>query len=169
LPNLPANTIAYEKNSADGLYVGLDVGVFYRDTILGNWITFMKNLPNVIVKELEIYYPDHKIRAATFGRGLWESPLYYLANSAENSKINNLELISVYPNPTSGILNLESKNTLFKDTKVEIFNATGSLIKSLIISNVDRYTLDLSDQSAGIYFINVSSVYTNFTKKFVLN
>ena len=36
----------------------------------------MQGLPNVVVSELEIHYASEKIRAATFGRGIWESPLY---------------------------------------------------------------------------------------------
>ncbi|MBI3501349.1 MAG: T9SS type A sorting domain-containing protein [Bacteroidetes bacterium] len=40
------------------------------------WVPFNNGFPNVVVSELEINYPANKIRAATFGRGLWESDLY---------------------------------------------------------------------------------------------
>ncbi|CAG0993142.1 Xyloglucanase Xgh74A [Flavobacteriales bacterium] len=76
LPNLPVNCIVYENNSSDGVYVGTDVGVYYRNSGLGSWTSFSNNLPNVIVDELEIQYSSQKVRAATFGRGLWESDLY---------------------------------------------------------------------------------------------
>src|SRR5258706_1053578 len=76
LPNLPVNCILYQNNSYDGLYIGTDVGVFYRDTTLANWQPFFDGLPNVIVDELEINYPTGKIRAATYGLGMWESGLY---------------------------------------------------------------------------------------------
>lgn len=75
LPSLPVNTIVYEKGSNDGLYVGTDVGVYYRNTSMSSWQSFMTGLPNVIVSELEINYAANKIRAATYGRGLWESNL----------------------------------------------------------------------------------------------
>ena len=43
---------------------------------MNEWISFNGGLPKVIVNELEIFYPDGKIRAGTYGRGLWESELY---------------------------------------------------------------------------------------------
>ena len=76
LPNVPVNCIAAQGGDNDGLYIGTDVGVFYRNDDIGDWIPFRNGLPNVIVNELEIHLSSGKIRAATFGRGLWESELY---------------------------------------------------------------------------------------------
>jgi hypothetical protein len=75
---LPVNTIVYEKGSNDGLYAGTDVGVYYTNKDLyqtQGWILFNSGFPNVVVSELEINYPSNTIRAATYGRGLWESSL----------------------------------------------------------------------------------------------
>ncbi|MEW6469010.1 MAG: PKD domain-containing protein [Bacteroidota bacterium] len=82
LPNLPANTIVYQNATPDGVYVGTDVGVYYRDNTMSSWVNFYTGLPNVIVKELEIQYSSGRIRAATFGRGMWESTLYTSGSSA---------------------------------------------------------------------------------------
>jgi PKD repeat protein len=76
LPNLPTNCVVYENGSNDRLYVGTDVGVYVRDNSMTGWTSYFTGLPNVIVSELEIYYATGKIRAATYGRGLWESDLY---------------------------------------------------------------------------------------------
>lgn len=76
LPNIPANCIVYKNNSPGSVYVGTDMGVYYRELSMNSWIPFMTGLPNVVVDELEIYYPTGKIRAATFGRGTWESDLF---------------------------------------------------------------------------------------------
>lgn len=76
LPNLPANTLILQEGTQGGVYVGTDVGVYYTDSTLSNWQSFMDGLPNVIVKELEIHYGSNKLRAATFGRGMWESDLF---------------------------------------------------------------------------------------------
>ncbi len=77
LPNVPVNTLVYEHDSPDGIYIGTDIGVFYRDNNLTDWIPYMTGLPNVMVHELEINESAGKLRAATYGRGLWESDLYY--------------------------------------------------------------------------------------------
>ena len=74
LPNIPANCITIDPLSND-LYVGTDLGVFYSPSGNISWQSFDNGLPNVIVNELEIHINGNNIRAATFGRGLWESPL----------------------------------------------------------------------------------------------
>lgn len=73
LPNLPVNCMVYQNASNDGLYVGTDVGVYFRDNDAATWQSYFTSLPNVDVEELEIAYGIGKIRAATNGRGLWES------------------------------------------------------------------------------------------------
>lgn len=75
LPNIPVNCIEYQNSSNDLLYIGTDMGVFYTDATLNDWYPYNTGLPNVIIDELEIYYPTSKLRAATYGRGLWESDL----------------------------------------------------------------------------------------------
>ncbi|HNY01246.1 MAG TPA: PKD domain-containing protein [Bacteroidales bacterium] len=91
--NLPSsvakNTIAYYKNAPEGLYVGTDAGVYYRDTTTAGWIPFKNGLPvNGRITELEIYYDDDSVsqdvlRASTYGRGLWSSDLYHAAPDAD--------------------------------------------------------------------------------------
>jgi hypothetical protein len=80
LPNLPVNCIVYQNGTNDGLYIGTDAGVYYRDNTVGTWIPYMDGLPNVVVSELEIHYPTGTITAATYGRGLWRGQLYTLPN-----------------------------------------------------------------------------------------
>ncbi len=75
LPNVPVNCVIHQKNSPGRVFIGTDIGVFYRDEETGGWVSFSKGLPNVIVNELEIHYPSGKLRAATFGRGLWETKI----------------------------------------------------------------------------------------------
>lgn len=76
LPNVPVNCIAYDFDSSDGIYVGTDIGVFYRDDNLANWIPFTNGLPTVRVFDLEINETAGLIRAGTYGRGLWTSDLF---------------------------------------------------------------------------------------------
>lgn len=82
LPSLPVMCIIQNKqnSSVDELYIGTDVGVYMKFGT-NDWTFFSEGLPNVVVTELDIYYDTNvpqnsKLRAATFGRGLWESDLY---------------------------------------------------------------------------------------------
>lgn len=79
LPNVPANTIIENKlsRSKQQLYVGTDMGVFFREDN-NAWSLYSNNLPTVVVTELEIHYdtesPESSVLyASTYGRGLWKS------------------------------------------------------------------------------------------------
>jgi PKD repeat protein len=76
LPNLPVNCLAYWNGTKEAMYVGCDVGVYYRDSTMSNWVSYSTGIPNVSVHDLHIFYPSGKLRAATFGRGVWETDLY---------------------------------------------------------------------------------------------
>jgi PKD repeat protein len=81
LPNVSVNCIVYDESSSGDLYVGTDVGVFYKGANMLDWVEFNGSLPkSVEVTELEIYYhtdrSKSRLKAATYGRGLWASELY---------------------------------------------------------------------------------------------
>ena len=82
LPAIPVYTIVQNKLSTTDvqLYVGTEVGVYYKNGT-NDWIYYNNGLPNVKIGELEIYYgtsvQTSKLRAATYGRGLWETPIDY--------------------------------------------------------------------------------------------
>ncbi|SEQ96754.1 T9SS type A sorting domain-containing protein [Neolewinella agarilytica] len=73
LPNIPFNTIVFQNGSNDLVYVGGDIGVYCRGIAKSGWTLFSAGLPNTKVSDLKIFYPTMKIRAATYGRGTWES------------------------------------------------------------------------------------------------
>ena len=75
LITLSAHAIVYEKGSQDAVYVGTNAGVFRRDATMGDWEPFNTNLPNATVSDLQINYSTGRLRAATFGRGVWETLL----------------------------------------------------------------------------------------------
>lgn len=75
LREFPVNCIKFDK-STNGLYIGTDIGVFYRKIGNPNWECFNNNLPVVIVTDLELNYCASTITISTYGRGLWQSSLY---------------------------------------------------------------------------------------------
>ncbi len=83
LPDINMNSLAAHINSVDGIYVGSDAGVYYRDASMDDWVMFSNGLPvDASINEIEIYHnPDNPaddvIRAGTYGRGLWSSPLWH--------------------------------------------------------------------------------------------
>ncbi|MBI3511625.1 MAG: PKD domain-containing protein [Bacteroidetes bacterium] len=76
LPNLPANCITSVPGSmSDAIFIGCDVGVYYRDNSSANWQPFFQSLPDAPVYDLKIFKPTMILRAATYGRGVWEVPI----------------------------------------------------------------------------------------------
>jgi len=78
LPNVAVNCVVYHNGNSggDGIYIGTDVGVYYRDNSMTTWVDFSAGLPNCSVTDLEIYYATGRLKAGTFGRGTWDSDLY---------------------------------------------------------------------------------------------
>ena len=74
LPNVPATAVIFEGGSSDGIYVGTDIGVYYKSSVYPNWVSFNENLPNVIISDFELY-EGALLRIGTYGRGVWQSPL----------------------------------------------------------------------------------------------
>lgn len=68
-----ANCIAYKYGSNGDLYVGTDFGVYYYNELLNEFIPFSQGLSRVDVRDLEINQTANKLRAATYGRGVWET------------------------------------------------------------------------------------------------
>ncbi|HQQ93800.1 MAG TPA: T9SS type A sorting domain-containing protein [Bacteroidia bacterium] len=74
LPNIPANCSVYEPGSNDRIYIGMDIGVYYKDNSSPNWTLYNTGLPNVAVMDMEMTpaWPG-QLFAATFGRGVYQA------------------------------------------------------------------------------------------------
>ncbi len=90
LPNINLNDLAYyNRNNVEGLYVGTNVGVFFKDEFMSDWFMFSQNLPAaLLVTEIEIFHDpidplEDRVRASSYGRGLWGSPTYYYSPTAD--------------------------------------------------------------------------------------
>ncbi len=164
LPNIPVNTIVHVDGSFENfVYVGTDLGVFYRNDEMSQWEIYGHDLPNVIVNELEIQYESNKLYAATFGRGVWEiSLLEYtegseVITSIEKNQIKDLQL-GVFPNPSENEFHLTMNNLKVPSAYFEIIDVMGRKV----------YTEDLQFQGQtfnkdyrlglkyGLYYLKIS-------------
>jgi len=90
LPNIPVDCIAFQRDASNMIYIGTDFGVFYRNDDVSDWQSFNNGLPNVMVDDLQVLYSFNKLRAATYGRSIWEATLPISAATA-----NDAGLVSV--------------------------------------------------------------------------
>jgi hypothetical protein len=108
----------------------------------------------VKVTDLEINYIDNNITAATFGRGIWRSPLPTILATTDFM----LNDIQVYPNPSQGIFNVRLGAVL--PDKIEVYDVSGKLIQSnefnLTVTDA-QVNLDITNYESGIYFVKIYS------------
>jgi hypothetical protein len=89
LGNMPLRSVVIDHTNASTIYVGAEIGVYAMakgDTI---WSLYNPGLPNMTVRELEINYGSNTVRAATWGRGMWE---YSLKDRKEYPAIMTTEI-----------------------------------------------------------------------------
>ena len=68
--------------------------------------------------------------------------------------------LSVYPNPTTGITTVSLEFILNTETKIEIYNLSGSLVQSEKLINTSGDTkkqIDISNLTSGVYLLKVSA------------
>jgi len=74
--------------------------------------------------------------------------------------------MAIYPNPTTGILHLETENWP-QNSKAEVFNYDGRLVFQTLILNSSS-VIDLSDKPDGVYILNISSDNKKETAKIII-
>lgn len=164
LPNFSALSVLWDDNGSNGLYLGMDYGVYYIDDTFSEWQPFLTNLPNVIVNELEINQANGKIYAGTYGRGLWASTKYgYVVGQEEFTQVS----ARLAPVPATETVNIyiDSPDQL----SISIFDLQGKLLHfepSQLISG--QHQIDLGDFAAGIYVIRLSGPQGHWTKKIII-
>ena len=153
LPQVSFNSLISDKNSEKGLYVGTDIGVFYKNAFMDEWVYLSNGFPaSARVTDLEIYYDDlnpsnSALRAATYGRGLWESDLY----SEEVIDSLDVQILSI-KNPVN---NSYCVNETFSPT-VYVKNKGSKTIDSVIVS----YRIDAGNLITKTFGVNLETHQT---------
>ncbi len=78
-----------------------------------------------------------------------------------------LDKISVYPNPSKGVFSI-SKNDLTTINKVSVFDTNAKLLKEIATNSNFNNTIDVSELSKGIYFMEISNDTDQVVKKVII-
>jgi len=76
---------------------------------------------------------------------------------------DELESLSILPNPTTGVLNIISPFEPILN--IEIFDVRGRLLNDFSVNSQERYTIDISDLESAVYFITVNTINGSTTKR----
>ncbi len=93
----------------------------------------------------------------SFNTSLPIEPVSCLENDIEDLEAAN-GTIDVYPNPTSGLLNISFENMQDVDGyDVEMYDALGRMVSSIRVSGAADYSMDISSYPEGLYIVRISS------------
>ncbi len=154
LPNVPVNTIVVQKDSPDRIYIGTDIGVFTSKNNSGEWESYGSGMPNVIVNELEIQYKAKKLRAGTYGMGLWEADILFESDIEENS-VKSCSL-SLHPNPFPQFLIFNFQFSKAGHVSLKLYDMLGNEVAVLVDGYMEagrhEVRFDGSEFVPGVFF-----------------
>ena len=147
------------------MFLGTDAGVYVYDGGTDSWVGDNSGLPNVVVTDLDVQFATGKIRAATFGRGLWETDF-----NVEVSDVARTNGLSAYPNPARDNFTLRMEDLTEEIRSVEMVNSTGRSVlrEGFSEDRGNRVTMDASGMANGIYLLTVLTNKTRYTERLVL-
>ncbi len=162
------NGINDELNYADyayrdsELFLASNKGVFYTDDHGQNWYKINTGLIN---KDLSsIVERSDTLFVGTYGNGIWKRAIDNISYSP--SAIIDRIPVKIYPNPVTGFIYVNYKNTE-SAAEVEIYDITGSLVLSKRINTDD--IVNVEKLKSGLYIIKINFKNSTYTDKFIVN
>lgn len=155
LGNIPTHTIVIDQTDNPYIYIGTEIGVYYKPLNGNTWVLYNNGLPNIAIEELEINHGANTIKAATWGRGLWE---YDLVNRSTYPTIEKTSIT----NPPSFVDPKENTNQIVTST----INYEGQLSKVEVRYSVNDLLFNNSismTNTTGNTWVADSSLPTSIT------
>ena len=105
------------------------------------------------------------------GAGTYADSTFCQASCVTSIKVIELNNISIYPNPSTGVFNLSFTSEVYQNLGLRIFNAIG---EELLLDDLVRFTgnynkkINLRKHFKGIYFLEIKSESIIINKKLIL-
>jgi len=135
------------------IFVGTSLGVYRLDDTLTEWEEYYANLPNVAVGDLDVNTNENILTAATYGRGVWQSPI------PTKLAQNDLGLVSLTPNINSISCGSITPSITIKNTGA---NAISEIVFNYGINNTNEsYTWNGTLNAAQETTITLPAINSN--------
>jgi len=166
----PETTITFNFTRLD-TEEGTDVIKFYNgetnkmiETISG---VFTSDFPQVTIKarKATVFFNSNTY---INGKGF---EIEYATTPVSIKEVENINNLTVYPNPASDKLNIKFNTTITDDLSITIHNITGQTVFKESLNNyIGSYhnELNVNDFAQGIYLIKIQSSKGTFTQKLVI-
>lgn len=162
--------------------VGEDIWPFWDITTTDNYYG-----PDVLVPTIEIvsqnvnpheegqYYITYKVTdpSGNVSQPLTRQVVYTYWPKCINSTVGvedqSIEsLMKIYPNPSSGIFNIDLNGKLVENVKVKVYDAMGKAIYESQSSNTSMIEIDLSNNASGVYMLNMEIDGVIYSRRLVI-
>ncbi|CAN5458773.1 hypothetical protein BH11BAC2_BH11BAC2_04780 [soil metagenome] len=105
-----------------------------------------------------------------FGGQIYQQFTVGLVTAVQDYILTKTNTMSVYPNPTSGIVNIDFNLTERNDAVIEIYDIVGKMLYTTTspMITAGSVQVDLSAFPKGVYLVHLKSGNENITKKIIL-
>jgi hypothetical protein len=155
-------TYVFSYCSADGASASYDSEMTLRNNSTNAYITYSDDAcgDDAKITWTATYTGTVKLVTTVYGCGTntTSTKLRYKRNAKEaEGNIAETEIFSVYPNPTSSVVFVESLDGFENVKRIEVYDAAGKEIRQISIpEKADNiYSVNLNDQPAGYYMVRI--------------
>lgn len=176
LPDLPVQSVCVDPLNPSDIYLGTDLGV-YRTTNGGtSWEPWFDGMPYAMVLDVSVSVKDRRLRAATFGNGVYQRKLRPKqvagVTLADASVPQQFQLEQNYPNPFNPTTAIRFQLTTQSLTRLVIHDAAGREVATLVneVKAPGTYSVQWNAVAlaSGTYFATLQSGGQTRTRKMVL-
>lgn len=176
-----------EYKTDESVYIATAARVYYRNTSFSDWSGFAASLPVIAeISDLAIYNDgtsNSVLRVGTWGRGVWESPLYNvtapftLGSMSKNLLKDQLSDdspsdVTLYPNPASDKAFIKIAVANESLALLQFTDASGKIIswsRQNLNAGENNITIETANLPVGIYFVLLRIGEQTISKKLVIN
>ncbi len=98
----------------------------------------------------------------------WVIEDFHIGAVIDRIENDSFETAVVYPNPGKGLLMIKGPEITGKQFRYDVYNSSGTRIKTDLTNGSEELTIDISDQPSGLYFIVLHRATGNKILKFIL-
>jgi uncharacterized delta-60 repeat protein len=116
--------------------------------------------------------PDGKLVAAgstnDLSYGVKFATARYFGDGPLFVEIVKQESFELFPNPAKNIITIASHNSLIRETRITVFSINGEMLLQCNFRKQNRFEINVSDLTTGVYFVRIQSDSVMETKKLVI-
>lgn len=88
--------------------------------------------------------------------------------SNDNNSLNfEPTSVETFPNPTTGLVNVQLKNAETSETSIQVLNTLGQIVIEKQVQDTNTIEIDLSKEISGMYILHIVNGNTQLTEKII--